>query len=192
MRGMHEDCGCGRERGWGPPPWARAHHVGYGFDPRCAGPMGPEGPHGHAGRGHHGAHHGGGEVCGHGHGRHRGGMRGGRLGMLEPAVLAALAGGKAHGYDLRRAIDEMTGGRVFADPGGIYRVLRRLEEDGLVRSEWSEGDFGPQKRNYELTDDGRALLADWAEELKDRIAQLSAIADAATKAATGPQEEPKA
>ena len=93
---------------------------------------------------------------------------GGGGGLLEPALLAVLASQPSHGYDLRRAVEELSGGLVCIDPGGMYRVLRRLEEEGFVASTWSEGDHGPQRRRYELTDEGRSLLRQWAEHLRQR------------------------
>ena len=56
--------------------------------------------------------------------------------------------------------------------GNLYRALRRLEEEGLVRSEWDADAPGPARRVYELTDAGRELLAQWVDALaraRDRI-----------------------
>jgi len=92
----------------------------------------------------------------------------GRAALLEPAVLAAIAAEPAHGYDLRRAVEEMTQGLVVLDPGGTYRVLRQLEKDGFVESRWSDGEFGPQRRTYKMTKDGRELLASWRTDLDRR------------------------
>ncbi len=88
--------------------------------------------------------------------------------MLEPALLAVLASAPSHGYDLRRAVEDLSGGLVCMDPGGMYRALRRLEEEGYVTSTWSTGGHGPQRREYELSDEGRSLLREWAEHLKQR------------------------
>jgi len=89
-------------------------------------------------------------------------------GLLEPAVLAVLASRPNHGYELQRAVEELSGGLICMDSGGMYRVLRRLEEDGFVASSWAEGDHGPQRRCYQLTDKGRALLEQWIERLRRR------------------------
>lgn len=62
----------------------------------------------------------------------------------------------------------MTGGEIGVDAGGLYRVLRRLEEDGFVTSSWSEGESGPQRRDYEITAEGRELAADWVVNLRQR------------------------
>ena len=49
--------------------------------------------------------------------------------------------------------------------GNVYRALRALEDDGLVVSEWRADLPGPAKRSYTLTEQGRALLAEWLESL---------------------------
>jgi len=109
--------------------------------------------------------------------------RRGRGSLLEPAVLAALAQERAHGYDVRKTIEELTGGHVPVDPGGVYRCLRRMEDEGLIASVWVEGDVGPQKREYRLTPDGRVQLAGWVGELREREAMLQVLGDAVAAAA---------
>lgn len=101
----------------------------------------------------------------------------GRRGALTEAVLlAALQRGDMHGYDLRTAVGEMTNGALAIDVGGLYRTLRRLEEDGFVTSRWMEGEAGPQKRNYSITAEGRELADDWAEHLRKRSELLALVA----------------
>jgi PadR family transcriptional regulator PadR len=85
--------------------------------------------------------------------------------FLEPALLLLLAEQPAHGYELvDRAAEVIPGERP--ELGGLYRVLRALEEDGLVRSKWDADEPGPAKRMYELTPAGRELLRAWAKALK--------------------------
>ena len=57
------------------------------------------------------------------------------------------------------------GVRARVDMGNLYRVLRALEQDGLVTSRWESGAPGPAKRTYELTEEGRRLLDEWAAAL---------------------------
>jgi PadR family transcriptional regulator, regulatory protein PadR len=97
--------------------------------------------------------------------------------LAEPAALTALLGKSGHGYDLRREINEITGGEIDVDAGGLYRVLRRLEEDGFVTSSWSEGDSGPQRRDYEITAEGRELASDWVAQLRQRERLSGLLAD---------------
>ncbi|MHB0979378.1 MAG: PadR family transcriptional regulator [Thermoleophilia bacterium] len=125
---------------------------------------------GHAGQRAHGVHGGGRPCC-----RRAGGGGGGAL--VEPAALAALLKSGAHGYDVRREIGELTGGQIEVDAGGLYRVLRRLEDDGFVISSWTEGESGPQRRDYEITAEGRELAEDWIAHLRERQRVAGLLAD---------------
>jgi PadR family transcriptional regulator, regulatory protein PadR len=84
--------------------------------------------------------------------------------FVEPALLLLLAERKAHGYELLERVTELIPGERI-DMGNLYRLLRALEDDGVVRSEWDESVPGPAKRTYELTDEGRDLLRAWAKAL---------------------------
>ena len=84
--------------------------------------------------------------------------------FVEPALLLLLSEHRAHGYELLDRIAELIPGERI-DMGNLYRLLRALEEDGIVRSKWDESVPGPAKRTYELTDEGRDLLRAWAKAL---------------------------
>jgi PadR family transcriptional regulator PadR len=83
----------------------------------------------------------------------------------EPALLLLLAERPTHGYELLERLPALVG-EERVDVGNLYRVLRALEEEGLVTSEWSGDLPGPAKRTYELTADGKALLAAWLQALE--------------------------
>lgn len=117
-----------------------------------------------------------GHPCGDGSGEARGAGRG--RGLLEPAVLTVLARGATHGYDLRGSVEELTAGAVVVDPGGLYRVLRRMEADGRVTSSWTEGEHGPQRRTYAITEAGRDELSAWACWLQQRRRVMDGLLDA--------------
>ncbi len=91
--------------------------------------------------------------------------------FAEPAVLLLLRERPAHGYELLEQLPELTGERV--DMGNLYRFLRMLEGDGIVSSEWDDDAPGPSKRIYELTDEGQALLDQWASALETSQTRLS-------------------
>ena len=94
----------------------------------------------------------------------------------EPALLLLLAERPAHGYELLEQIPVLTGERRM-DMGNLYRVLRALEEDGIVTSEWRDDAPGPTKRIYELTEDGRQLLDGWADALRTNQELISSFLD---------------
>jgi poly-beta-hydroxybutyrate-responsive repressor len=85
--------------------------------------------------------------------------------FAEPSLLLLLRERPMHGYELLERLPGVTGGEGRVDVGNVYRILRALEEEGIVRSEWSADLPGPAKRTYELTASGRTLLDRWAESL---------------------------
>jgi PadR family transcriptional regulator PadR len=86
--------------------------------------------------------------------------------FVEPSLLLLLRERPMHGYELIERLPEVAGGETQVDVGNLYRILRALEEEGIVESEWSAELPGPAKRTYELTDAGRRLLDRWAEALR--------------------------
>ena len=97
--------------------------------------------------------------------RRRGGGGGA---LVEPAALAALLSAGGYGYDLRRIIMERTDGEVDVDVGGLYRSLRRLEEEGAVVSRWCDAETGPRRREYQVTEQGIELAEQWLDALRQR------------------------
>ncbi len=87
-------------------------------------------------------------------------------GFLEPCLLLLLHGKESHGYQLLEDLEKFGFHEVPADSSTIYRMLRSLEERNLVESRWNEGDAGPARRVYSLTDEGNLYLKSWVEELK--------------------------
>ena len=83
-----------------------------------------------------------------------------RRGSLVLAVLAALRE-ERYGYTLRNTLDEAG---LPIEEGALYPLLRRLETQGLLTSEWREE--GRNKRFYRLSAQGETILArlhaEWA------------------------------
>src|SRR5919108_2262345 len=97
--------------------------------------------------------------------------------FVEPALLLLLRERPMHGYELIERLPELTGDEVRVDVGNLYRVLRALEEEGIVVSEWSADLPGPARRTYELTPAGRRLLDRWAEALRDAQRGIESFLD---------------
>ena len=91
------------------------------------------------------------------------GMRGprARRGDVRAAALALLAEQPMNGYQIIQEIAERSGGVWRPSPGSIYPALQQLEDEGLIRAE--AGDSG--RRAFQLTDEGRAYVADHSAEL---------------------------
>lgn len=91
--------------------------------------------------------------------------------FLRPCVLLLIREAPSHGYDLLERLGEL--GMRRADPGGLYRTLRAMEQEGLVRSTWESSDMGPARRTYHLTEDGEDWLHAWAGTLRESARVLS-------------------
>lgn len=105
-------------------------------------------------------------------------------------LLALLAGGPAHGYELKQAMEQRFGSVLPPlNAGQIYTTLSRLERDGLVDDDAVAQNGRPNKRVYRLTETGRRELGGWvadatpAARLKDDffvklvLARAAGIAD---------------
>jgi PadR family transcriptional regulator PadR len=79
-------------------------------------------------------------------------------GHLDLLLLAALRHGERHGYALIADLRERSGGAFDYPEGTVYPALRRLEDEGLVTSAWSEVD-NRRRRVYRLTTAGTKALA---------------------------------
>ena len=85
--------------------------------------------------------------------------------FLRAALLLLIAERSSHGYDLLERLQAL--GLRNADPGGLYRALRAMEQENLMRSVWQTSQIGPARRTYELTDEGRDWLHAWAGTLRE-------------------------
>jgi DNA-binding PadR family transcriptional regulator len=104
---------------------------------------------------------------------------------MRDIFLALLAGEGTYGYELRQKLEDQFGDLLPAlNAGQIYMTLGRLERDGLIAGRDVAGDKRG-KRVYELTEAGRAALAEWIEtpvqgtRLKDEFFMKFVIATGA-------------
>ena len=79
-------------------------------------------------------------------------------GTLDLLVLKTLSWGPAHGYSVARWIQELTDDVLDVGEGSLYPALHRLEERGLVESEWRRSENNRKAKFYRLTTAGRAQL----------------------------------
>lgn len=88
--------------------------------------------------------------------------------LSQPTLLTLLANANEplHGYVLvQQAADSPMFGGKKPDPTGIYRALKRMEESGLVASEWETPEEGSARRLFSLTERGRDCLRRWIDAL---------------------------
>ena len=94
-----------------------------------------------------------------------------RRGCLVMAVLAQLRS-EHYGYTLKK---ELAGRGMDIDEGTLYPLLRRLEDQGLLISEWREEEKR-NKRFYKLSADGKAVLKDLLAEWQNINVAVERIA----------------
>jgi PadR family transcriptional regulator, regulatory protein PadR len=91
---------------------------------------------------------------------------------MQPSILMALKLKPSYGYELIQEIQRFGFVEGTAPPGMIYRHLREMEENGLVRSEWLTEGTGPAKRMYQLSEEGQAVLGFWIDYMEKQADKL--------------------
>jgi DNA-binding PadR family transcriptional regulator len=145
---------------------------------------------------------------GHGHGHHRygagrhgfrhGGWRGGddgergrrrRLfdsGELRLVLLKLIADEPRHGYELIRAIEELSGGLYAPSPGVIYPTLTMLHEMGQIEEAQSAGQAGGARKAFSVTAEGTQHLAAHKADVDALFARLAELSSARQRTDGGP------
>jgi len=158
-------------------------HAGHGHE------HGHGHPHGHR---HHAGPHGFGRG-GRGGGRHGGWGegdegRGGRRrrvfdqGELRLVLLKLIADQPRHGYELIRAIEELTGGVYVPSPGVVYPTLTMLHEMAQIE----EAASGGARKAFAITPDGTQHLASRQAEVEALFERLAQLANARERTDGGP------
>ena len=91
---------------------------------------------------------------------------------MQPSILLGLYLETSYGYELIHNIQRFGFVEGQAPPGMMYRHLRQLEEEGLVCSEWKTEDAGPARRVYQITPEGKEVLALWIQYMEQQIKKL--------------------
>lgn len=76
----------------------------------------------------------------------------------EALILATLADGPRHGYQLALEIEDRSEGSFRFNHGTLYPILHKLESGGFIEGSWSEPAGKRKRRQYELTVEGREHL----------------------------------
>ena len=100
-------------------------------------------------------------------------------------VLLVLNGRPAHGYGIKKAVSDRSGGAVDLDAGGLYRLIARLEERGWAVPTTPTDTVGDDSRRkyYTLTDAGREVLAAEARRVSALAREPDVVALAGERAA---------
>ena len=81
-------------------------------------------------------------------------------GTLDLLILRTLAGGAKHGWGISLNIQQVSQDVLQVNQGSLYPALHRLEQQGLIESEWGASENNRQAKFYQLTRAGRRQLAE--------------------------------
>ncbi|GHT24346.1 hypothetical protein FACS189419_09240 [Planctomycetales bacterium] len=103
--------------------------------------------------------------------------------LIQPALLAVLSESSLHGYELARRIGNIPGFLEQApDVSGIYKILKSLEERGMVVSDWAPPKNDRAKRIFTITKDGITCLEHWQKTLQEHRKAVNALIRTTQKA----------
>ena len=102
-------------------------------------------------------------------------------GTLDLLVLKTMTWGPAHGYDVARWIQQVTGDVLRVEEGSLYPALHRLEKRGWIDAEWGLSDNNRRAKYYRLTPRGRA-------HLRSETSTWSVFVEAVSKVLTSTEE----
>jgi transcriptional regulator len=103
-------------------------------------------------------------------------------GTLDLLILKSVSLGTLHGYAVLLRIEQISGGSLHIQQGALYPALYRLEQQGLIESEWGVSDNNRRAKFYKLTSPGR-------QRLRDESASWNRLADAMAAALRATSQE---
>lgn len=94
-------------------------------------------------------------------------------GLLDACVLSIIQEKEVYGYELSQKLLDSGLGNI--SEGTIYPVLLRLQKKKLITSEMRKSDYGPQRKYYFITEEGKTALHEMTEEWNDIVAPISKL-----------------
>lgn len=104
-------------------------------------------------------------------------------GTLDLLVLRSLAWGPRHGFAIAKGIRNTSGDAILVEDRALYLALHRLEERGLVESDWGLSENNRRARFYQITRQGR-------KQLQQRVEHWTRYAEAVFKVIRATDPEP--
>ena len=96
-------------------------------------------------------------------------------GTLDLLILKAVSLGPLHGYGVLLRIQQISGGALLVEQGALYPALYRLEEQGLLASEWGTSENNRRAKFYRLTRGGEKRLRDETASWERLVAAVSSV-----------------
>lgn len=95
-------------------------------------------------------------------------------GTLDLLILKAVSLGAQHGYGILLRIEQISRGNLPVQQGTLYPALYRLEDRGLLATEWGTSENNRRAKFYSLTAEGRKQLRDERSSWEQVVAGMTA------------------
>src|SRR5205823_11593659 len=82
----------------------------------------------------------------------------------EPLILSLLSKDESYGYALIQNVKQLSGEKLQWTDGMLYPVLHRMEEEGLIQSQWRKSESGRKRKYYSIKKQGKQALEQQREE----------------------------
>ena len=102
-------------------------------------------------------------------------------GTLDVLVLKTLSWGPMHGVEIITWLEDRSGGSLGVDDSALYHALHRMEERGLISSEWGVTENNRRARYYRATAAGRAWLKQESARLVNYAQTLTLLLRASSR-----------
>jgi PadR family transcriptional regulator PadR len=89
--------------------------------------------------------------------------------ILMASLLSLLLKEPSYGYSLVEELGTFGIEQDSVPYGVVYRLLRDMENEGLIKSEWEIEDSGPSRRMYSITSEGKRYLEQWLNNAKSNL-----------------------
>jgi len=96
-------------------------------------------------------------------------------GSLDLLILKTLSLAPMHGWGISQRVQQMSAGVLEVNQGSLYPALQRLEQGGLITSDWGTTGNNRRARYYRLTAAGRRALGNELENWRRFAASLNAV-----------------
>ena len=92
-------------------------------------------------------------------------------------ILATLAGGPHHGYQLALELAEKSDGAFRFNHGTLYPILHKLEQEGLIKGDWLREATKRKRKSYSLTRSGKERLAEQGKAWRRFFADFFSVVE---------------
>ena len=99
-------------------------------------------------------------------------------GTLDMLILKTAALEPMHGYGIAVRIEQMSKGVFKPNAGSLFVAFQRLQQDGLIRSEWKATENNRRAKFYTITEQGRKKLSSETREWGRQVAAIARILEA--------------